>query len=115
MHALNGSGRAPQALNIAQVQQDCDVSSGSIPITHAHAVTVPGAVDGWLNAMELWGTKTIQEVLQPAITLAQEGFPVSEITAHHWKAGEWQLKLFKNHEELLINGSAPQAGEVRIK
>ena len=35
---------------------------------------------------------SMQEVLQPAIELAETGFPVQEVTAMGWKAGEtWSV------------------------
>jgi gamma-glutamyltranspeptidase len=31
-------------------------------------------------------------VLQPAIELAEQGFPVSPVTAHHWQQLLWQVR-----------------------
>src|SRR3954467_2117194 len=42
--AYNGSGRAPKA---ATPEWYLDRDIKSIPLTSAHAVTVPGAVDAW--------------------------------------------------------------------
>ncbi len=45
--------------------------------THSHlAVGVPGTVDGLLAVLARYGSKTRQELLAPAIRLAEEGFPV---------------------------------------
>lgn len=41
------------------------------------AVGVPGTVAGFTLALEKFGTLTLKEVLQPAIELAENGFPVS--------------------------------------
>lgn len=73
--------------------QEIYPNEAKIPITKAHAITVPGAVAGWIDAMEKWGTLSLEQVLRPAAILAREGFPVSQITAHHWNDGVWQLEL----------------------
>ena len=40
-------------------------------------VTVPGAVRGWVDVLERFGTVPLSELLQPAIELAEGGFFVS--------------------------------------
>jgi len=47
------------------------------------AIGVPGELRGLAYALEKWGTKTLAEVLAPAIDLAESGFPVD---AHTHKA-----------------------------
>jgi gamma-glutamyltranspeptidase / glutathione hydrolase len=68
--ALNGSGRAPAAATL-----DWYVERGfnEIPERSAHAVTVPGAVDAWFRLQADFGTREMEELLQPAIRLAEEG------------------------------------------
>jgi gamma-glutamyltranspeptidase/glutathione hydrolase len=45
------------------------------------SVPVPGAVDGWLALHERYGRLSWETVLEPAITLAEEGFAASTILA----------------------------------
>jgi gamma-glutamyltranspeptidase/glutathione hydrolase len=40
--------------------------------------TVPGAVDAYLTLLETYGTKTVAEVLAPAVHYAESGFPMYE-------------------------------------
>ncbi len=48
-------------------------------VRHSHlAVGVPGTVAGLLRALDLFGTMTLEEVLAPAIQLAEQGILVSE-------------------------------------
>ncbi|SEG74544.1 gamma-glutamyltransferase [Bosea lathyri] len=41
------------------------------------AVAVPGALAGWCEALARFGTLSLEDVLQPAITLAERGFVIS--------------------------------------
>jgi len=41
------------------------------------AIAVPGMVAGLVTALERYGTRPLAELLQPAIRLARDGFPVS--------------------------------------
>ncbi len=43
-----------------------------------HQAVVPGAWDGWMLWLEAYGTLDLETVLEPAITTAREGYPVSE-------------------------------------
>jgi gamma-glutamyltranspeptidase/glutathione hydrolase len=59
------------------------------------------------------GNLTFAEVLEPAIHYASEGFPVSEIIAKQWQGAVPLLSRYSSSaENYLINGKAPQAGEV---
>ncbi|XP_019358669.1 PREDICTED: uncharacterized protein LOC109287870 isoform X4 [Gavialis gangeticus] len=54
------------------------------------------------------------QILQPAIELAERGFPVAEITAYHWKRDVHVLQAPGNEhgKDLLIHGQAPLHGQV---
>ncbi|MBN2604190.1 MAG: gamma-glutamyltransferase family protein, partial [Bacilli bacterium] len=54
-------------------------SMGVIPIT------VPGTPLGWAKLIERFGNLTLLEVLQPAITLAEEGFMISETVGFYFE------------------------------
>jgi gamma-glutamyltranspeptidase/glutathione hydrolase len=47
------------------------------------AITVPGTVAGLAKALELYGTLEPEEVIKPAIKIAEEGFAVGWWTASH--------------------------------
>jgi gamma-glutamyltranspeptidase/glutathione hydrolase len=55
----------------------------------------------------------MDQVLGPAIRLAEGGFPAAPATAHFWERGaERQLAFAPNGVELTIEGRAPRAGEL---
>src|SRR5262249_60619543 len=82
-----------------------------LPPESAHTVTVPGACAGWCDLLERHGSLPRATVLAPAIRLAEEGFPVGEITAHFWDVGLSRHPEATNIGELSIDGRAPRAGE----
>lgn len=109
--ALNGSGRAPAALTLDRLKKDG--FSSELPPFHAHTVTVPGACAGWFDLIETHGSRSMSEILAPAIRLAGEGFPVSPLTSYYWQRGvERQLKSSLNGSELTIDGRGPNPGEI---
>ncbi len=106
---MNGSGRAPAGLTPEKL-----LSEGftKMPSNGIHTVTVPGAVAGWVDTIEKFGTLTMKDVLAPAIELAEGGYPVSPLTARAWANGVSFLKSGPYGDEMLINGRAPGAGEI---
>ena len=108
---INASGRAPYSMTLDALNMKLD-KHGMDRIRGIYSVSVPGAVDGWFEVLEEYGTMTMAEVLEPAIYYAEHGFPVSPIIADAW------LRLERNQEPstraaLLLNGDrAPRAGEV---
>jgi gamma-glutamyltranspeptidase/glutathione hydrolase len=81
MHGVNASGWAPAALT-PEVLEARGVTS--MPQSGVHSVTVPGAVAGWALLLERFGRVPLSRILESAIVLADEGFPVAEITSEEW-------------------------------
>jgi gamma-glutamyltranspeptidase / glutathione hydrolase len=86
VHALNGSGRSAKNTTLQQVRQELGLKgseAGDIPTLSPLSVTVPGAPGGWVDAIEKFGSGklSMEEILTPAIEYAEEGFPVSELSA----------------------------------
>ena len=109
--ALNGSGRAPSRLTLELLR--AQGFKDSLPPFHAHTITVPGACSAWCELLERHGRLDRSVVLEPAIRLAEAGFPVAPITAHFWERGvERQLLKSPGGLELTIDGRAPHPGEI---
>ena len=108
--ALDASGRSPYAATPDVYSQ---LGIQSMPQKGIHSVTVPGAVHGWGSLLDKFGTIPLGELLQPAIELAEEGFPVIEHTGHEWQKLEGKLRAtMEASEQYLIHGKAPAAGSV---
>jgi gamma-glutamyltranspeptidase/glutathione hydrolase len=110
LHGLNASGRAPRALAPDKVRADAD---GTIPARSIHAVTVPGAVDGWFELHAKFGRLPMADVLGPAIASAREGEPVPQVIAGQWAGGGRTLKDKPGFAAVFLpGGRPPRVGEV---
>ena len=67
---INGQGSAPKAYSPATF-----AGKDAIPGNGPHGATIPAVVDAAALALEKYGTKSLAEVLAPAIALA-DGFPM---------------------------------------
>jgi gamma-glutamyltranspeptidase/glutathione hydrolase len=106
----NGSGRAGAAaraeLLVAQGVRTIEPKS-------VHSVTVPGAVEAWATVLEHHGRFGFDRALAPAIHYAQEGFPVAPRIAYDWAHLVEGLRADPAAaHHYLINGNAPQPGDV---
>jgi gamma-glutamyltranspeptidase/glutathione hydrolase len=77
--ALSGQGTAPALATVALFRhRGLDrIPTGPGPQAHL-SFTVPGAVDAYLTLLETHGTRTVSEVLAPAVHYAEHGFPMYE-------------------------------------
>ena len=109
-YAINGSGPAP-----AQASVDWFRERGidAIGFESPHAVTVPGAVGTWERLLAEHGTKGLDEVLQPAIRYAEEGFVVHSRVAYDWGQNAEKLRACENASAFYLpGGRAPRAGDI---
>lgn len=110
--ALNGSGRAPQALSIDYLAKQG--ITGELPRTSPHTVTVPGAAMGWCDLIERFGRMSMKEVLADAIHYADDGYGVSPVFGQVWASPSvvGYLRKGSNTEQYLPNGNPPKVGQV---
>src|ERR1700680_1675101 len=102
--AYNGSGRAPMA---ATAEWYLERNIHAIPLTSAHAVTIPGAVDAWATILRDHGKLGFDTLLQPAIKAAEEGYVVAPRIAFDWKNGFEKLKKGTNTGRYLLPHGEP--------
>jgi gamma-glutamyltranspeptidase/glutathione hydrolase len=110
LYGLNASGWAPKDLTIEFLHKR---GLRDMPERGIYAVTVPGAVDGWQKLADRFGRKKLAEDLAPAIKIAQDGFPVPELTAAVWATNTDLLRGDSAASETyLIKDRTPHTGEV---
>jgi gamma-glutamyltranspeptidase / glutathione hydrolase len=108
--AYNGSGRAPMAAN---AEWYLERKINSVPLTSAHAVSIPGAIDAWEVILRDHGKFGLDRLLQPAIKAAEEGYVVAPRIAFDWKNGFEKLKNGTNTPRYLLpHGRPAVAGDV---
>ena len=114
LYGLNASGRSPKSLTLAKLREELrKLNRTTIPPRGPLPVSVPGTVDGWFELHGKFGKLPMKELLQPAISYASNGFPVTEVIAEGWAANAKLLKDFPNFAETFMpNGRAPAKGEV---
>jgi len=110
LYGLNASGRSPRSLTREYFIEN---EYTKIPAYGPLPVSVPGCVDGWFELHKKFGSKKMEEILQPAITYAREGFPVTELIAYYWAGGARALSRFPNVAEVYMpDGKAPAKGDI---
>ncbi len=113
LHGFNGSGKSPNNLTI-NAFSEYEV----MPERDWLTVTVPGAVCLWRELWERWGRLPFEALFAPAIRYAEEGFPVSPVTADAWGRAEsvflpLTASRFQPFQKVFFpNNRAPQAGEI---
>jgi gamma-glutamyltranspeptidase/glutathione hydrolase len=125
LRGLNSSGFAPKLLTEEHLR-----SSGrdSIPPYGLVPITVPGIPAAWAAMTAKYGSLPLSEVLEGAARIADEGFPVTPITAVQWaRAKEIYREEQKKEKErgkspavfdnwfsvYAPDGKTPEAGEIR--
>jgi gamma-glutamyltranspeptidase/glutathione hydrolase len=105
-HGLNGSGRAGTARTLEELK---DQGLDDMPSTGPLSVSVPGAVGGWAEALDRFGTISWADALEPAVELARRGLPVSETLAFDIAAAEEKLRGDPEATRVFLPGGAPPA------
>ena len=110
LYGLNASGWSPDGVSIESLKNQ---GHSKMPQLGIHSVTVPGCVDGWQKLLDRFGRKRMSTVLAPAIQLADEGFPVTEIFSDYWVDSEKKLRGDTNASRVFLPaGRAPKPGEI---
>lgn len=110
LHGLNASGRAPAAWTPERF-----AGTDRMPQRGWESVTVPGAVSSWAELSDKFGRLSFEELFEPALGYARNGFHVSPVIATLWEKG---AELLSNQpgfrETFMPNGRAPRAGDLFV-
>lgn len=72
VHFLNGAGRSGSRATIDEVKRR---GWDGLPLSGPASASVPGCVRGWAMLLERFGTRSLGELLGPALQYADRGFP----------------------------------------
>ena len=108
--SINAEPRAPKLATIEWYENN---NGGKIPASDGLlSGGLPGVVDAWYLLLDRWGTMGFEQALQPAIDLAENGFPISEDRARMIANAEKIRKYPSTVKIYLPNGEAPKPGEI---
>lgn len=113
---ISGLGRWPRAASLEYFNEK---QNGQIPVGILRSV-VPSAPDAWLTALENYGSMTFEQVVSPALSLAQNGFPLSGITAKFLgrseETGEGNLSSWESTRAIFMpNNKILREGDILIQ
>lgn len=110
LYGLEGSGRSPYNMSLSDLKNK---GLSKIPLFGPLSISVPGCVDGWFAMHEKFGKLSMEEILSPAISYAENGYPVSELIAFDWKSAADRLADQKGFAEVFMpGGNAPAKGQI---
>jgi len=115
LYAINASGRSPRDLSYDELVEILDEKGeDSIPAYDLLSVSVPGAIDGWFELHDKFGSLSMDQILAEPIYYAEEGFPVTETISMYWQRAASFLKDQPGafEETFTIDGRGPEKGEI---
>jgi len=113
LHGLNASGTAPDAWTPAYFKRKYGNDTQTPPKRGMDSVTVPGAVAGWVALSERFGKLPFEDLLQPAIEIAERGYLLPVVVQQKWAAATPELQSMPGFAQSFLPwGRAPKVGEL---
>ena len=122
---IEGMGQAPQkatreffAERYRKIQSQGDPRlsrGGPIPANGPLSATVPAVLDACITALDQFGTKTLAEVMQPAIELA-DGFPIDELRVEYIRTRSPIFSQWPDAKRVFLpGGEVPKVGDMFVQ
>ena len=113
LHGLNASGHAPQTWTPEYFKRKYGDDVKAPPKRGIDSVTVPGAVASWVAMSERFGKLPFEDLLQPAIEIAERGYLLPVVVQQKWAAATPELQHQPGFSENFLPwGRAPKVGEL---
>jgi gamma-glutamyltranspeptidase / glutathione hydrolase len=110
VYSINAEPRAPKLATIEWYERN---NGGRIPESDGLlSGGLPGVVDAWYLLLDRWGTMSFEQVLEPAIHVAENGFPLGESSAEDIASTKKILKYPTTVKIYLPNGKLPKPGDI---
>ena len=113
LYGVTGSGRAPLAAT-----REYFVAKGyeKMPLEGPLSASVPGEVHAWQTILERFGSRPLGKLVQPAVGLAEDGFPILPRIARYYTQHLDKLGRFPSTAALLTGGGQVlKAGHVLVQ
>lgn len=110
VYSINAEGTAPKLATIEWYNQN---NGGKIPDSDGLlCASLPGVIDAWYIMLDRWGTMTFAQVLQQAIDVAENGFPIGDGLARAI-AGTKKIQKYPTSKKVYFpDGNAPRPGDI---
>jgi len=106
------SAKAPGG---AELPTMAGAKSGVIPSIGPLAATVPAVLDACITALDQFGTKSLAEVMQPAIELA-DGFPIDELRVQYIQTRAPIFSQWADAKRIFLpDGAVPKVGDIFVQ
>lgn len=112
VHFLNGAGRSGSRASLDELRRR---GMTRLPIIGAPTVSVPGCVRGWAMLLERFGTRSLDELLRPAIHYAERGFPMTALMSQFIAEFAPVTSDAEWHRTFMPHGRAPALGELFVQ
>jgi gamma-glutamyltranspeptidase/glutathione hydrolase len=83
--------------------------------TGGTAVGVPGTLKGLESALEMWGSRPLEQLIGPAVKLAEKGFPIESVLANAIASNQDKLSRSAAKDVFLPNGDLLQEGDLLVQ
>lgn len=108
-------GGAPSLTTAGQTTMPSARKGGLIPSTGPLSATVPAVLDACITALDQFGTKTLAEVMEPAIQLA-DGFPIDELRVQYIKTRSPIFSQWPDAKRVFLpGGEIPRVGDIFVQ
>ena len=113
LHGLNASGHAPRSWTPEYFHRKYGAQSSNPPKRGFDSITIPGAVASWVALSEKFGKLPFEDLLQPAIEVAERGYLLPVVVQQKWAAATPELHNLPGFAQSFLPwGRAPNVGEL---
>ena len=110
LYGLNSSGPAPKNISIDKLLAK---NLQQIPPYGPLPVTVPGAVAGWTELHNKFGSLPFENLFLEAIDYSENGFPVTEVVAYYLNLSAERFNSYPNFKDVWMpTGKTPKKGDI---
>ncbi len=105
-YSINAEGTAPKLATIDWYNKN---NGGKIPTSDGLlSASLPGVIDAWYVLLDRWGTMTFAQVLEQAIDVAENGFPIGDGLARAI-AGSRKIQKYPTRRRCISRMARPRS------